>query len=277
MTRRSLPGRIATESLGGLLAVVFAFPVYWMALSAFRPENRIQTSSYDLLPTSATFDNFSRALHKPGFLDFARNSLVVTLSSVVLAVGVAVLAAVALARLRFPGRRGFVLLVLVAQLAPFEALLIPMYFLMRDLDLVNHLTALVLIYLASTLPFTVWTLRGFVEGIPFELEEAAMVDGCSRVKAFWRVTFPLLGPGLVASSLYAFITAWNEFLYALVLMTDKANQTLPLWLTAFKTNFGDDWSGAMAASVVYSIPVLVFFAVLQRRMVGGLASGAVKG
>jgi N,N'-diacetylchitobiose transport system permease protein len=162
-------------------------------------------------------------------------------------------------------------------MAPLEALLIPMFLLMQDAGLLNKLPSLLLVYFAFTLPFTVWTLRGFVQGIPYELEEAAMVDGCGRFGAFRRVVLPLLGPGIVATSVFAFITAWNEFLYALVFMRDKDKQTLPVWLSTFKTVFGTDWGGIMAASVMYALPALVFFLIVQRKLVSGATAGALKG
>jgi N,N'-diacetylchitobiose transport system permease protein len=135
----------------------------------------------------------------------------------------------------------------------------------------------VLIYFIFTMPFTIWTLRGFVMAVPRELEEAAMVDGCSRLQAFMRVVFPLLAPGLVATSVFAFVTAWNEYLYAFVFMRDADKLTLPVWLGTFKTAFGTDWGGTMAASAMFTLPVLVFFLAIHRRLAAGLAAGAVKG
>ncbi len=165
--------------------------------------------------------------------------------------------------------------VAAAQMAPFEALLIPFFLVLRDAGLDNQLTSLVVIYFIFTLPFTIWSLRGFIAGIPVDLEEAAMVDGASRVGAFVRVTLPLLWPGLVATATFCFITAWNEFLYANSLMRDT--YTLPVWLVSFRTNFGTDWGATMAASTLVTLPVLAFFLIVQNRMVGGLTSGAVKG
>jgi N,N'-diacetylchitobiose transport system permease protein len=149
--------------------------------------------------------------------------------------------------MRFRGRRGFLLLVLIAQMAPLEALFVPMYLIMRDAGLLNDLAGLLLVYVAFTLPFTVWTLRGFVKGIPAELDEAAMVDGCGRWGVFRRITLPLLGPGLVSTSVFSFVTAWNEFLYALVFLRDEDKKTLPVWLASFRTAFGTDWGGIVSS------------------------------
>jgi N,N'-diacetylchitobiose transport system permease protein len=269
--------RISLNAVGVVVALFFAFPTYWLLTSAFKPSVDMLTPDYDLIPLSVTFDNFVSAWEKPGFLTHLSNSLIVTVGAVLCSLVAGVLAAFPLARMRFRGRKGFLLLVLIAQMAPMEALFIPMFLLMQDAGLLNQLPSLLLVYFAITLPFTVWTLRGFVQGIPYELEEAAMVDGCGRFGAFRRVILPLLGPGIVATSVFAFITAWNEFLYALVFMRDKDKQTLPVWLSTFKTVFGTDWGGIMAASVMYSLPALIFFLIVQRKLVSGATAGALKG
>jgi N,N'-diacetylchitobiose transport system permease protein len=269
--------RVALNTVGLFVALLFAFPTYWLLTSAFKPSGQMLTPDYDLIPLSVTLDNFASAWAKPGFLTHLSNSLIVTVGAVLCSLVAGVLAAFPLARMRFRGRKGFLLLVLIAQMAPLEALFIPMFLLMRDAGLLNQLPSLLLVYFAITLPFTVWTLRGFVQGIPYELEEAAMVDGCGRFGAFRRVVLPLLGPGIVATSVFAFITAWNEFLYALVFMRDDDKETLPVWLATFKTVFGTDWGGIMAASVMYALPALVFFLIVQRKLVAGATAGALKG
>jgi N,N'-diacetylchitobiose transport system permease protein len=269
--------RIAVNALGLVTIVAFAFPVYWMASTAFKQPGDIQTYVPKFLPIPPTLDNFNTAVTRPHFPDYLRNSLVISVSTVLLALVVGLLAAMAVARARFRGRKGFLLLVVVAQMAPFEALLIPMYLVLRQANLLNQIPALILTYFIFTLPFTIWALRGFIAGIPVDLEESAMVDGANRFQAFWHVVLPLLAPGLVATSIFAFITAWNEFLYAYVLMRDTANFTLPVWLATFRTAFGTDWGGTMAASTLFTLPVLVFFLLIQNRMVGGMTAGAVKG
>lgn len=273
-----MPGRRTFASvIGVVVALVFLFPTYWMVSTAFTPTGDITTSKYNIVPVGLTVRHFVDAITRQNFLTYLRNSVVVTLSALAFAMVVGVLAAIPLSRLRFRGRKGFLLLILIAQLAPFEALLVPYYLFLRHFGLDTSRLALVLIYFIFTLPFTVWTLRGFIHGIPEDLEEAAMVDGCSKWSAFWRVTFPLLGPGLVATSVYAFITAWNEFLYAFVILQDSSRYTLPVWLSTFQTAFGTDWGGTMASSALFTIPVLVFFLIVQRNLVAGVTAGAVKG
>jgi N,N'-diacetylchitobiose transport system permease protein len=265
-------------NLAGLVALVFfAFPVYWMFATAFKPTNDILSYTPRWLPVPFTLDHFTTAIHRPNFGYYLRNSLLVTLTAVVLSLVFALLAAVAVGRFQFRGRKAYMLLVLIVQTAPFEALLIPYFIMLRQLNLLNQLPALILIYFIFTMPFTIWTLRGFVMAIPRELEEAAMVDGASRSQAFMRVVFPLLAPGMVATSIFAFVTAWNEFLYAFVMMRDATKFTLPVWLSTFQTAFGTDWGGTMAASSLFTLPVVVFFLIIQRRLVSGLTAGAVKG
>ncbi|HEV7657527.1 MAG TPA: carbohydrate ABC transporter permease [Mycobacteriales bacterium] len=269
-------GTVAANVTGVIVFVLFVFPVYWMVATAFKPAGDIRTFNITLYPHTVTLENFRTAFHAAGFWTFLRNSLVVSSSVTVLAVLVALLAATAVARFRFRGRKAYLLVILIVQMVPLEALVIPMYLTLRDADLLNIVPVLIATYMATVLPFTVWTLRGFVQALPVELEEAAMIDGASRWGAFWRITFPLMGPGLVATSVFAFMQAWNEFILALTLM-EQGNQTLPVWLGTFKTAQGTDWGGLMAGSTLVAIPVVVFAVVLQGRIATGAAAGAVKG
>jgi N,N'-diacetylchitobiose transport system permease protein len=207
-----------------------------------------------------------------------RNSAIVTAIVVVAALLVGFLAAVALSRFRFRGRLGFLVTVIVVQMVPAEALIISLFHVLDDRGLTNRIIGLSLTYLVFVLPFTIWTLRGFVSGVPRELEEAAMVDGASRMGAFFRVTLPLVAPGLVATGIFAFIQAWNEFIFALVIMNRPEKQTMPVWLQAFNEGArGTDWGGVMAGSTVMAIPAIIFFLLVQRRVTSGLTAGAVKG
>jgi N,N'-diacetylchitobiose transport system permease protein len=277
--------RVGINGLGILVAIFFAFPVYWMVNTAFKTQDQFQTYTPVFIPIP-TLDNFVKALGAQNLILLVRNSVMVSVTTVLLSLVVGFLAAVTLARTKFKGRAWFLLLVAIAQMAPFEALLIPIFLAIRNglpgpLSLLpvgyNQVPTLILIYFIFTLPFTIWSLRGFVAGIPPDLEEAAMVDGASRFQAFMKVTLPLLAPGLVATSIFCFITAWNEYLYAYTFMSDPTNYTLPVWLVSFQTNFGTDWGATMAASTLFTLPVLIFFLIVQRRMVGGLTQGAVRG
>ncbi len=269
--------RAALNTIAIGLFALWAFPFYWMVNSALKRPEDILTYVPKFVPWPPTLENFATAIGQAHFGEFLRNSLVIAGSTIAIAILVGTLAAVTVSRIRFRGRMGFLLLVAIAQMAPFEGLLIPIYLVIRQTPLYNTIPSLIVVYFIFVLPFTIWSLRGFVDGIPIDLEEAAMVDGCSRLGAFRHVIFPLLVPGMVATAIFGFITAWNEFLYANAFMTDVQNYTLPVWLANFRTNFGVDWGGTMAAATLFTLPVLLFFLIVQDRMVGGLNAGAVKG
>ncbi|MGW0395057.1 carbohydrate ABC transporter permease [Streptomyces sp. NPDC003042] len=270
------PGTVAKNLGALLLAVVFVFPVYWMFSSALKPSSEILTKDPVFVFTPTT-RNFGKATGVDMFWTYVQNSILVTVSAVLLALLVALAAAFAIARMRFKGRKGLVLGVMLAQMAPWEVMVIAMYMIARDSELLNSLPLLTAIYFVMVLPFTIWTLRGFIAAVPVTLEEAAQIDGCTRGQAFRKVIFPLLAPGLMSTSLFGFITAWNEFAMVLILNKDKTAQTLPLWLTQFKTAFGNDYGATMAACSLFAVPVLLIFIFLQRKAVGGMTAGAVKG
>lgn len=277
--RTSLPVRVGADLVGILVFLACVFPVYWMVSRSFLPRNRIKGEDPVFVPTGGTLDNYRRVFSDGSFTDALVTSLTVTLLTVGVALLFAFLAAVAVSRFRFRGRRTFILTLLVIQMIPAEALFISQYKMLDGMGLLNSVIGLTIVYVASVLPFTVWTLRGFVDGVPRELEEAAMMDGCSRTQAFFKVTLPLLAPGLVATGVFGFIQAWNEFTLAVVVMTDPAKETLPVWLVAFtdSRSRGVDWGAIMASSTLITIPVIVFFLIVQRRMVSGITAGAVKG
>jgi N,N'-diacetylchitobiose transport system permease protein len=270
--------RIIVNGAGALVLLVFVFPVYWMVLTSFRRAVDIQSTDPSLVPVPGTLDNYRSVFERDFFFTALRNSLVVTLLTVVFALVIAFLAAVAVSRYRFRGRKAFIVAILVLQMVPAEALIISLFKVLDGWRLINSIVGLTLTYLVFVLPFTIWTLRGFIGNVPRELEEAAMVDGASRLTAFRLITLPLVAPGLVATGVFAFILAWNEFIFALVIMNRPQNQTLPVWLQAFNEGArGTDWGGVMAGSTLMAIPVVIFFLIVQRRIVSGLTAGAVKG
>jgi N,N'-diacetylchitobiose transport system permease protein len=273
--RRALLGLLAVA-----VAVVWAFPVYWMVLSSVLPGTRLRAATPTFLPTSTTFANYRAVLDGSAFGGALRMSLAITLLTVVAVLLLAFFGALAISRFRFRGRLTFVIVVLFVQMLPAEGLFIAQYKMLSSVNLLNSVVGVSVLYTAAVVPFTIWMLRGFVAGVPIELEEAAMVDGLSRTKAFIRITFPLLAPGLVASGVYAFLQAWNEFTVALVALPAESARTLPLWLRSFlasSANRGVDWGEVMAASTLIAVPVIVFFLLVQGRMTSGLVSGAVKG
>jgi N,N'-diacetylchitobiose transport system permease protein len=267
-----------------IIFIAFAFPVYWMVNSSFLPGSLIRGATPTFFPGPGKFTvgNYIDAVtpqpDATSFLTSLVNSLEVTFFTLIITLVVAFLASVALGRYSFKGRKVFIVGILVIQMIPGAAMMLTYYRIMDGLNLTENIVGLGLIYIAGTLPFTIWTLRGFVAAVPPDLEEAAMVDGCSRSKAFWRITFPLLAPGLVSTGIFAFIQSWNEYTMALVLMTKPASMTLPIWLRAFQSATREsDWGGLMAGSTLVAIPVIIFFMIIQGRMTGGLVAGAVKG
>ncbi|MEU9911409.1 carbohydrate ABC transporter permease [Streptomyces sp. NPDC051001] len=262
--------------LGLLVFVTAGFPVYWMLNTAFKPAKDAIDPDPSLLPTGITFSNFDRALNIADFWGPVGRSLVVSLSVVAIGIVIGLLAALAISRFAFRGRKIVIVGILAVQMVPLVAMIIPVFLLLNDLGQYDRLSGLVLTYLTFILPFTVWTLRGFIVNIPKELEEAAMVDGCSRTTAFLRVVFPLLAPGMVATSVYGFIQAWNEYLYALMLLSQE-NQTATVWLGNFTTKHGTEYAPMMAGSTLMAVPIVVLFLLVQRKMAAGLTAGAVKG
>jgi N,N'-diacetylchitobiose transport system permease protein len=275
--KRSLFGRIWPNATAVVLFVGFVFPVYWMFATAFKPTGDIIADNPVWLPTNVTLGHFKKAVDADHFWTLVGNSVTVTVCSVLCSLLIALFAAFALARMRFRGRRGLVVTFMLAQMAPWEVMIIAIYMIVRDNDMLDSLVPLTVFYTMMVLPLTILTLRGYIAAVPKELEESAMVDGCTRMQAFHKVIFPLLAPGLMATSLFGFITAWNEFPLVLILNKDIEKQTLPLWLSQFQTAFGDDWGATMAASSLFALPILLLFIFLQRKAVSGLTDGAVKG
>ena len=265
------------DAAGLLIFFVMIFPIYWMVSTALKPGKQILSLDPVWIPSPITFDNFISAMQVPFFWNDVVNSLTVVLTVVVISIVVAFLAAVAVARFGFRGRTAFIVMVIGVQMVPLNALVIPIYLLLDSVNQVDSLLGVIAYYMAVVLPFMVWTLRGFVHNIPTDLEEAAMVDGASRVGAFMRIVFPLVAPGLVATAIFGFIQAWNEYIIAYVLLSSSSKQTLTIWLASFTTQHGTDWGGLMAGATLTSLPVVVFFLLVQRRVASGLTAGAVKG
>jgi N,N'-diacetylchitobiose transport system permease protein len=272
--------KVVYSVIGVVVALIWLFPVYWMLNSSLLSNVVLQDVTPTFLPIGGSFANFEAVFAGGTFFPALAMSVAIAAIVVVACLLFAFLAALAISRFRFRGRKGFVLAVLLIQMLPAEGLFIAQYKLLSSVGLLNSVIGISVLYTASVVPFTIWMLRGFVAGIPIELEEAAMVDGLSRTQAFLRITFPLLAPGLVASGVYAFLQVWNEFTIALVVLPDNGSATLPLWLQGFiqqSTSRAIDWGQVMAASTLVAVPVIIFFLFVQGRMTSGLVSGAVKG
>ncbi|MFH8250577.1 carbohydrate ABC transporter permease [Microbacterium sp. B2969] len=275
---RRLVSRIFLNIAAIVVIVCSLFPVYWMVNTSLLPASAVRSTPPHWWPDLFTLKNYQEALTDQGLITALLNSMAVTSITVVAALIFAFLAAIAVSRYRFRSRSLFIIVILVIQMIPAEAMIVSVFRVLDGWYLINTIIGLSFVYIAMVLPFTIWTLRGFVAGVPADLEEAAMIDGCSRAGAFWRITFPLLAPGLIATGVFAFIQAWNEFVFALVIMTRPESMTLPIWLRAFvQATKATDWALVMAASTIMAVPVIVFFLFVQHRMSSGLVAGAVKG
>jgi N,N'-diacetylchitobiose transport system permease protein len=274
--RRPRKSKLGWNLLGLLVFLTAGFPVYWMLNTAIKPAKDTIDPDPSLFPTGFTLANFRRALDIADFWGPVGRSLIVSLSVVVIGMVVGLLAALAISRFAFRGRKIVIIGILAVQMVPLVAMIIPVFLLLNDLEQYDKLSGLIITYLTFILPFTVWTLRGFIVNIPRELEEAAMVDGCSRTGAFIRVVFPLLAPGMVATSVYAFIQAWNEYIYALMLLSQQ-HQTATVWLGNFTTKHGTEYAPMMAGATMMAVPIVALFLLVQRKMAAGLTAGAVKG
>ncbi|MDF1488245.1 carbohydrate ABC transporter permease [Tessaracoccus caeni] len=281
--RRLRPSELVTNGAGIVVALLVAFPLYWMVLSALRPTTELNAGVATPWTLQPTLDSFARVLTVNNFWQYFMNSVIVALVSVVGAITLAFFASVALTRFQFRWRTKLLIILLVAQMVPIEALTIPMFFMFRNFGEVipaiglNHLGSLMVVHIGFSVPFAVWMLRGFVAAVPVELEEAAKLDGATGFRFTWSILFPLVAPGLVAVSVFSFISTWNDFLFAKTfIISAQENQTLPLAILNFFKPDQNDWGAIMAGSVIMTIPVLVFFVAVQRHLVSGLA-GAVKG
>jgi len=269
--------KVGWNAFGLAVFVVMIFPVYWMVSTAFKTGPNIFSYSPKWLPIPATLANFGDAIHRQYFWQNVRNSLIVVIVVVTLSLVLAFLAALALAKFRFYGRKAFIVITIAVLMVPLNALIIPLYITLSRVHEVNKLSGVIITYMTFVLPFAIWTLRGFILGVPRELEEAAMVDGTTRFGAFVRILLPLVAPGLVATSIFAFIQAWNEYIIAYVLLSSPEKQTLTVWLASFTTNRGTEWGPLMAGATLTAVPVVIFFLLVQRRIAFGLTAGAVRG
>jgi ABC-type glycerol-3-phosphate transport system permease component len=261
-----------------LAVTAFAlFPIYYVVITSLKPRSEIYTRTPDLWPSDPQWDQYTRVLGEGHVGRALLNSLIVAGVTTVICVVVAGMAAYALARLQIPFKRTLLMLILTTQMFPLVVLIIPLFVLMRNADLIGTYQGLVVAYLAFTVPLAIWIMRGFIVTIPEELEHAAMIDGATRVGAMFRVILPIAGPGLVATATLSFIAAWNEFMLALTFMNEEDRKTLPLVLQSFVGRGDTDWGAVMATSVIYTLPVVIFFLLLRRRLMLGMTAGAVKG
>jgi arabinogalactan oligomer/maltooligosaccharide transport system permease protein len=281
MARGSRANKIWTHvwvhALVWLFVIFSIFPILQIVGISLRPGDQLYSTDLKIIPDNHTFAAFRIILTEKPFLLWLRNSLVVSLGTALIGVALASLGGFALSRHRFTGRGAALQGILMTQMFPATMLLLPLYLLMRKLHLVDTLGGVMIAYVATALPFCIWTMKGYYDTIPVALNEAALIDGCSPFQAFFRVTLPLSTPALVITALFSFMTGWSDFMVARVMLASKELMTLPLGLESLFTTYQTEWANYAAGSLLVCIPVVVLFLVLNRYLVSGLTLGSVKG
>lgn len=277
MRRRRLIRQFIVVSLLIIVVVVLLFPFLWMVSTSLKPPEEVFTPRPRWIPLNPTLRNFVNILGETPFPRYFLNSVVVAFVTMLLALVVTVFAGYALSRYRFRGKQAFSLWLLVSQMFPPMLLVIPIFVLMLKLGLYNTYASLIITYGTFALPFSTWMLKAYFDTVPLDLEEAAMVDGCTRLQALARVVLPLAAPGIVTVALFVFILAWQEYMFALTLTRTTDMRTLPVGISLFLGEYRVLWGSLMAGSVVVTAPVILLFSYLQRYIVQGLTLGAVKG
>jgi len=259
------------------VSAVAVFPILQIVNISLRPSDQFASTSLRLIPEGATLAAYRTILFEKDFPRWLLNSIIVSLATTIIGVALASTAGYAFSRLRFPLRRAGMMLFLVSQMFPATMLLLPLFIMMRRLALLDSFAGVIIAYVVTALPFCVWTMKGYYDTIPRDLEEAARVDGTSDLGAFWRVTLPLASPALAITGLFSFMTGWSEFMVARVVISSKKLFTLPLGLENLTSTFATEWANYAAGSFLVCVPVVVLFVVLSRFLVGGLTLGGVKG
>jgi multiple sugar transport system permease protein len=277
MTRRSFPASAALYATILVAAIVTIFPFYWMLNTALKPHSEVFLSPPTFVSANWSLAAFSTLLVDRPFARYFLNSLVVSAGSTLLSVALAALAAYGFTRFHIRGASALIVFLLFTKMLPETLLIIPYFRLMSELGLINSYLALILAYSSFALPFSVWMLIGFFRSIPREIDEAAIMDGATRLVVFWRVILPLARPGLVAVALFTFLISWNAYVWALVLTTDPSMFVLSVGIANMVGEYRVQWNELMAASVIAALPVIVLFAFLERHLVSAITAGAVKG
>jgi ABC-type glycerol-3-phosphate transport system permease component len=270
--------RLAVYALLLVFSVAMLFPIVWMISSSFKARVDLFVLPPQWIPLHPTLANFQEVLGNAAIRTYALNSIIVSSATTAICVVLASLAGYSLSRFRFPGRTIFMIFLLATQMFPLVMFLIPLYRFWNLLQISNTLLSLILSYLSVALPLPIWLMKSFFDTIPTDLEEAAMVDGCSRWRALWQVVFPLAAPGILASGLFAFLASWDEYMYTFTLISQDHLRTLPVGLVLrYFGQFSYDWDQIMTLSLLMSLPIMLLFTVFQRYLVQGLTTGAVKG
>ena len=273
----SLPGKIAAYAVLSLFAVFSLYPILNVFSVSLRPGDRLLSKSLALIPADATLQTYVQLFTKEPFLRWMLNSLIVSAAVTIVGVGLAATAGYAFSRYKFRGRDAAMVGLITTQMFPVTMLLLPLFIMLIKIRAYDNYMGLIIAYSATALPFTIWQMKGYYDTIPYSLEEAARIDGCSEFAIFWRIVLPLAAPALVITALFSFMTAWSEYLVAAVLIQDQRLFTLPLGLKTFQSSMEVSWGLYSAGAVIVSLPVVILFLVLSRWLVSGLTLGSVKG
>ena len=273
----SLSGKI-----GGYAVVIFfslfaIYPIMQVIAISLRPGDRLLSKSLAIIPPDATLDTYIRLFTKEPFLRWMANSIVVSAAVTLIGVGLAATAGYAFSRYKFRGRDSAMIGLITTQMFPVTMLLLPLFIMLIKLHAYDNYLGLIIAYSATALPFTVWQMKGYYDTVPYSLEEAASIDGCSPFATFWRIVLPLAAPALVITALFSFMSAWSEYLVAAVLIQDQKLLTLPLGLKMYQSSMEVAWGLYSAGAVIVSLPVVILFLLLSRWLVSGLTLGSVKG
>lgn len=273
----SLKGKIGAYAVLTLFALFALYPVITVFSISLRPAGQLLSKSLAIIPEGATLDSYRRLFFEEPFLRWMGNSLIVSLAVTVVGVGLAVTAGYAFSRFKFPGRSAAMIGIITTQMFPVSMLLLPLFILLIKLHLYDSFLGLIVAYSATALPFTIWQMKGYYDTIPYSLEEAATIDGASPVYTFYKIILPLALPALAITALFSFMSAWSEYLVAVVLIQDTDLFTLPLGLKSYQSNMEASWGLYSAGAIIVSLPVVLFFMIVSRWLISGLTLGSVKG
>lgn len=274
--RTSIFWKISWVIAGFIMLLFVISPLIALISTSFKPTEEQLVSPPTIFPINPTLENYVSALNEPAFKRYLINSFAITVSTTFLALIIATFATFSFTRLKYPGNRVFLVVVVLGQVIPLSAIAVPLYQNATALGVIDFLPALVVVYLALVLPVAVWMLRSYMANIPKEIEEATLVDGCTPLNGFFRVLLPMILPGIAATASYIFFVVWQEFLFALVYTTKQENRTVSVGILDFVGQYETNWGNLMAASVLMAIPAMLTFLFIQKRLVSGLTDGAVK-
>ncbi|MDO4913388.1 MAG: carbohydrate ABC transporter permease [Bifidobacteriaceae bacterium] len=276
MSRIQFSKKIRASVIAIIVMLIWAFPVYWLINTALTPQGELFTPTPHFFPARPSFEHFKTALFSANFSTYLTNSIIVTLLAVLIAIAIAFMACTALTMYRFKSQRKYMFALMAMQMIPGTAMLIPQFIVFNRFGLLDTYSGVILAYVASILPVSIWNMRSFFLSMPKTLFESARVEGASEWQILTRITFPLAAPGIISTSVFAFIHSWNDYVIAYTFMKTQSHYTLPVWLATFSTPSGIDIGAQMAASLLFSLPVVIFFMIVQHGLIQGSTQGAVK-